>query len=431
MALLVSFLLLGVAFAVAFASFALGRYLAGSAFRVAHRVLPFGEALPSGFEAARPGARVAITLAGPLAVYLFAAMVCTAGFLLGARYAASTDEMTTILQLVSGGQAEAAGLRIGDRIMSVDGMPMRRGEDLRAALVSRPDGPVQVLVQRDGRAMPFPVVPGPGRMIGVRLGPSRDRRSLGDAIRTGMAYPYRLLAGGVAALIGGVQAEVVGPIGIATTTASAPGFGERLVLVGSVESIGIVFFLLGSIALWPPRARRPAAPALSSEVPAPAGDAAWGNAAPARPGLRLVARLIDWLLVFLLIALALPRAAVLLSFLWFPVEALLLSRWGFTPGKWLLRIAVRDREGRRLAFREAFRRSALVWAYGVGADTPFGLATAVLAYDGLKRKGTTYWDTVGGYEVHHLPVGAARAVAAALLVVLGVAAVAASVLSAS
>jgi hypothetical protein len=52
-----TYVLYGVSFAVAFASFVVGRYLAGSAFGVRERVAPFGEAPPSGFEGARPGAR--------------------------------------------------------------------------------------------------------------------------------------------------------------------------------------------------------------------------------------------------------------------------------------------------------------------------------------------------------------------------------------
>jgi hypothetical protein len=223
----------------------------------------------------------------------------------------------------------------------------------------------------------------------------------------------------------------VGPIGITKITARVPAFGDRLMLVGSVESIGIVLFLLGSIALWPPRARRRiAVPSPASAAPAPAGGAAT-NVAVVRPGLRLLARIIDWTLVLLVVDLTAPGALALVSFIWFPVEALLLSRWGFTPGKWLLRIAVRDRDGQRPTFREAFRRAALVWAYGAGADTPFGLATAVLARDGLTRKGTTYWEAVGGYEVHHRPVGAARAVVAGAILLLAAALLGASAVAAS
>ena len=100
----------------------------------------------------------------------------------------------------------------------------------------------------------------------------------------------------------------------------------------------------------------------------------------------------------------------------------MLSRWGFTPGKWLLRIAVRDAYGRRPTFRGALQRSGVVWAYGNGANTLFGLATGVFAYGHLKREGTTYWDTLGGYVVHHRLVGAGRRAIAALVLAAAIAA---------
>ncbi len=53
-----------------------------------------------------------------------------------------------------------------------------------------------------------------------------------------------------------------------------------------------------------------------------------------------------------------------------PLEALCLSHWGTTPGKWLLGIRVEHADGRRLTFSEAARRAALVFIYGEGCDVP-------------------------------------------------------------
>ena len=131
-----------------------------------------------------------------------------------------------------------------------------------------------------------------------------------------------------------------------------------------------------------------------------------------------MARLIDWGLLLLALTTVRARVTPVVPLLWLPIEALLLSTWGFTPGKWLLRIAVRDPQGRRLTFRTAVRRSAVVWAYGLGGDSPFGLATAVFSYAGLKRSGTTYWDILGGHTVHHGRVHAARK-AIAILALIG------------
>src|SRR4029079_13130159 len=84
------------------------------------------------------------------------------------------------------------------------------------------------------------------------------------------------------------------------------------------------------------------------------------------------------------------------------------AQWGGTPGKWLLGITVGDAQGPRLPFRAAFHRSAVLWAYGYGANTLFGFVTAVLAYKSLKRDGATYWDALDGNVVRHRPIGGAR-----------------------
>src|SRR4249920_1327972 len=105
MAWMVTFALFGVVSAMAFASFVMARLLAGSLFRVADRVAPFGEARASGFERARPGARLAVTLAGPLGVYVFLAVLCTVGYLLGGGKEAGT----TLVDVVPSGPAAAGG----------------------------------------------------------------------------------------------------------------------------------------------------------------------------------------------------------------------------------------------------------------------------------------------------------------------------------
>ncbi|MBE6961179.1 MAG: MerR family transcriptional regulator [Ruminococcaceae bacterium] len=54
-----------------------------------------------------------------------------------------------------------------------------------------------------------------------------------------------------------------------------------------------------------------------------------------------------------------------------PLEALCLSRWGTTPGKWLLGIRLEHINGRLLTFEEAVWRSFSVFAKGEGLTIPF------------------------------------------------------------
>lgn len=56
--------------------------------------------------------------------------------------------------------------------------------------------------------------------------------------------------------------------------------------------------------------------------------------------------------------------------IWLPIEALLLSRWGTTPGKWIMGIRVEHEDGRKLFFVEAIDRTWLVFIKGMGANIP-------------------------------------------------------------
>jgi uncharacterized RDD family membrane protein YckC len=116
----------------------------------------------------------------------------------------------------------------------------------------------------------------------------------------------------------------------------------------------------------------------------------------------------------------------LVLLLWVPVEALLLSTAGFTPGKWLLGLFVRDAGGGRLSFRAALRRSAGVFAWGLALGSVIGLVTALMAHRRLKKRGATYWDEIDALEVHERDVSAWRVAVAAIVLVLSVIAAALS-----
>ncbi len=56
--------------------------------------------------------------------------------------------------------------------------------------------------------------------------------------------------------------------------------------------------------------------------------------------------------------------------IWLPIEALLLSRWGTTPGKWIMGIRVEHEDGRKLTYGEAIDRAWIVFVKGMGALIP-------------------------------------------------------------
>ncbi len=86
---------------------------------------------------------------------------------------------------------------------------------------------------------------------------------------------------------------------------------------------------------------------------------------------------------------------------WVPVEALLLHRFGTTPGKWLFNIHVADDLGQPLTYPAALKRSALVLLLGNGLGLPhFGnshlsvlpMLQASLGLVLYLRSGSSLWD---------------------------------------
>ncbi len=65
-----------------------------------------------------------------------------------------------IAELTEGGAAAAAGMAVGDRIVSIDGNDISNYSDLIEVVVARPDEPVSVAYFRDGRQLEIDVVLG-------------------------------------------------------------------------------------------------------------------------------------------------------------------------------------------------------------------------------------------------------------------------------
>lgn len=63
--------------------------------------------------------------------------------------------------VVAGDPADAAGLRAGDRIVAVDGVPVRAWHEVVLAIRERPEVATELTVERDGTMMSIRVVPAP------------------------------------------------------------------------------------------------------------------------------------------------------------------------------------------------------------------------------------------------------------------------------
>ena len=146
-----------------------------------------------------------------------------------------------------------------------------------------------------------------------------------------------------------------------------------------------------------------------------------------RPWVRMWARSVD-IIIWLFLAglpffLLFPQAdenifAIIILFLYVFVEAAMLSAWGTTPGKALLKIQLCKCDGSKLSYADALNRAIKVWFRGMAMNIPIAtVVTQIVAYCGLEKKGVTSWDEQGAFKVTHQTVGAGRAIIVILIFV--------------
>ena len=149
-----------------------------------------------------------------------------------------------------------------------------------------------------------------------------------------------------------------------------------------------------------------------------------------RPIRRCFSRIIDlliaWILVIGLSVVFVPRLAdesatllwIVTAAAWIPIEALLLSMWGTTPGKWLLKSRVEG--AATMTYSAALDRSFTVFCWGLGCLIPFvSVLCWAVGYQDLTDTGTTRWDQ-GKSRLLHAELGWGRiySTAAVILVLL-------------
>ncbi|MDH4185003.1 MAG: RDD family protein [Nitrospinota bacterium] len=145
-----------------------------------------------------------------------------------------------------------------------------------------------------------------------------------------------------------------------------------------------------------------------------------------RPWVRLWARFVDYFLLGYAVIWAAylvdpyfseeaPELYLLSTiFSVFFLEAALISFAGDTPGKWLLGVRVRDKEGGKLRLATSIARVFRVIIYGFGMNIG-GLFVIPSFYHRLMERGITPWDKRLGVVVSHEKIGPARALVAGMV----------------
>jgi len=145
-----------------------------------------------------------------------------------------------------------------------------------------------------------------------------------------------------------------------------------------------------------------------------------------RPWVRFFARMFDYSLFIIVISLIVAYTdvsfgrfssymGIIALFLWVFIEALLLSSFGTTPGKWLLKVTVRDENHQKLTFSGSLNRSFSVWWLGMGAGLPIiSLVTMLVAAVKLNSSGATTWDRRNDLKVFYGTIGFTRGLIVAI-----------------
>jgi uncharacterized RDD family membrane protein YckC len=158
-----------------------------------------------------------------------------------------------------------------------------------------------------------------------------------------------------------------------------------------------------------------------------------GRTSEPRPWHRLAARMFDYAIWGLLLALLLSQlralgmvperwayllahpllAPILVTLSWVPIEALLITSVGTTPGKWLfglyLQFSISDAyapRNTRAQLIRGFARATRVWCQGVGCGFPLLAPISIaVAHERLVEHQETDWDFAEDCLVTHGPAG--------------------------
>ncbi len=107
------------------------------------------------FDDVGPLKKIVISLAGPFANFVLAALI----FALSIGVHGVAVQSIKIAETLPGMPAEAAGILAGDQILEANGTPIRNASDVTVAVLLSPNTPLEFLIDRDGVEQTLTVVP--------------------------------------------------------------------------------------------------------------------------------------------------------------------------------------------------------------------------------------------------------------------------------
>ncbi len=181
---------------------------------------------PDSFRSKGVWARMAVVAAGPTMNLLLSALLVAVA---ASAYGLPTHVTTVVASVRPGWPAAEAGLRPGDRIVSIDGMPMRDGQTMVRTIHRSAGKPLRLVVERSGQRFEVTVTPrlDPRLRVGITgITPAVARQRLA---------PHRALAWGVQQTVRSMREMVVG---LARLVGSGAVLDELAGPVGAVRLLG-------------------------------------------------------------------------------------------------------------------------------------------------------------------------------------------------
>jgi len=146
------------------------------------------------------------------------------------------DDVATTRINVMPGPAEAAGLRDGDRILSIDSQPVASFDEIRTA-VGRGDGEKHLSIQRGQQNLVIAVTPANGR-IGVTAATYEERPiGVGAALERALTMPAQIAGQYLKRISGNEQVELAGPVAIVREVGKQRGSGSYLYLLAMIAIV--------------------------------------------------------------------------------------------------------------------------------------------------------------------------------------------------
>ena len=202
---------------------------------------------PDAYWRAPTWKRVAVIFAGPaanlvLAVIIFAAlfMSLSGSYRLGFELRGTTDTITaTVNDVLADSPAEAAGIKAGDKILTIDGKQVD-GDSIRPTIQDSHGAPVTLTVERNGETVELqPVRPEKSEEFGVLGAIGESVRVTGDVTQE--------IGRSLGRLVTGDGSDVSSPVGIVQGSSEAVDQGTDTYL----WVLGLISLSLALLNLLP------------------------------------------------------------------------------------------------------------------------------------------------------------------------------------